>query len=148
MRFVDKIQAISAVQKWYIRIGRDNSWSLRNNQSHQGTHMPCSSSSKQASKYEKIISKLISRDPCLERHPRNPCITSDGLYVQEGMLCLEICSRKGFLRIKLKSRDHTVTIYNTREGIYVVKSSIRLDSSDKDIYTLKINEKSCCCGKL
>ncbi|KAI5669397.1 hypothetical protein M9H77_19250 [Catharanthus roseus] len=36
-----------------------------------------------------------SRDPCLGHHLRSPSITSDGLYVQEDMVCSEICSRKG-----------------------------------------------------
>ncbi|KAI5678412.1 hypothetical protein M9H77_09362 [Catharanthus roseus] len=31
-----------------------------------------------------------------------------------------------FLRIELKSREHKVTTYNAREGIYMVKSPIRL----------------------
>ncbi|KAI5683727.1 hypothetical protein M9H77_04955 [Catharanthus roseus] len=36
-----------------------------------------------------------SRDPYLERHPRSASITSDELYVQEGMVCLEIYNREG-----------------------------------------------------
>ncbi|KAI5661916.1 hypothetical protein M9H77_21239 [Catharanthus roseus] len=52
-----------------------------------------------------------------------------------------------FLRIELKSRNHIVTTYNPQEGIHMVKSPIRLDGSDNNVYTLKMNEKSCSCGK-
>ncbi|KAI5653554.1 hypothetical protein M9H77_30741 [Catharanthus roseus] len=79
MRFVEIIQAISAIQKWSIRIGREFKVVKR--------------LSKQASKYNfKIYFKTNitsccqqSRDPCLERHPRSASITSDRLYVQEDM---------------------------------------------------------------
>ncbi|KAI5654694.1 hypothetical protein M9H77_31881 [Catharanthus roseus] len=43
--------------------------------------------------------------------------------------------------------DPRVTLYNPREGIYMVKSPIRLDDSGINVYTLKINEKSCSCDK-
>ncbi|KAI5667492.1 hypothetical protein M9H77_17345 [Catharanthus roseus] len=33
-----------------------------------------------------------------------------------------------FLRIKMKSREYKVTTYNLREGIYMVKSPIRVSS--------------------
>ncbi|KAI5659179.1 hypothetical protein M9H77_27972 [Catharanthus roseus] len=40
-----------------------------------------------------------SRDPRLEGHPRSASITSDRLYVQEGMVCSKICSRKGIRQL-------------------------------------------------
>ncbi|KAI5682499.1 hypothetical protein M9H77_03727 [Catharanthus roseus] len=52
-----------------------------------------------------------------------------------------------FLQIELKSRDHTGTTYNPREGIYMVKYPICLDGTDSNVYTLKMNKKSCSCGK-
>ncbi|KAI5683795.1 hypothetical protein M9H77_05023 [Catharanthus roseus] len=52
-----------------------------------------------------------------------------------------------FLRIELKSRDHTVITYNPREGIYIVKSLIRLDGTGNNVYTLNMNEKSYSCCK-
>ncbi|KAI5649770.1 hypothetical protein M9H77_35775 [Catharanthus roseus] len=72
MRFVNKIQAISAVQKWSIRIGREFRVV-------------------KTSKYNfKIYFKTNiasccqrSQDPYLERQPRSATITSDKLYVQE-----------------------------------------------------------------
>ncbi|KAI5681386.1 hypothetical protein M9H77_02613 [Catharanthus roseus] len=150
MEFVDKIQAISAVQKWSIRIERkfkvvqkkSNPWLLRDNQIHQRTHMPCLGYST-----SKFISKLISAscckrsgDPCLKRYPRSPSITPDGLYVKKAWY-----DRK--FAIKLKSGDHTITPYNQRTGIYMVKSPVRLDGRSNNVYTLKMNEKSCSCGK-
>ncbi|KAI5675965.1 hypothetical protein M9H77_06915 [Catharanthus roseus] len=144
IRFIEKIRTISAVQKWSIRIEREfrvvkkesNSWSLEYNQSHQRTHMPCSDYSKQALKYDfKVYFKTNiasccqrSRDPCLKRYPRSPSIAPDGLYIQEGMVRLEL---------------HCIT----RAGIYMVKSPILLDGSGNDVYTLKMNEKLCSCGK-
>ncbi|KAI5682486.1 hypothetical protein M9H77_03714 [Catharanthus roseus] len=74
------------------------------------------------------------RDPCLKHYPRSPSITPDGLFVQEGM-------------IELKSRDHIITLYNPRASIYIVKSLVWLDGSGNNVYTLKMNEKSCSCGK-
>ncbi|KAI5668771.1 hypothetical protein M9H77_18624 [Catharanthus roseus] len=52
-----------------------------------------------------------------------------------------------FLRIELKSRDHKVTTFNPREGIYMVKSPIRIDGTGNNVYTLRMNNKSCSCGK-
>ncbi|KAI5677989.1 hypothetical protein M9H77_08939 [Catharanthus roseus] len=52
-----------------------------------------------------------------------------------------------FLRIELKSRDHKVTTYNPREGIYMVRSLIYVDSTGNNVYTLRVNNKSCSCGK-
>ncbi|KAI5683529.1 hypothetical protein M9H77_04757 [Catharanthus roseus] len=47
----------------------------------------------------------------------------------------------------MKSREHKVTTYNLREGIYMVKSLIRISGTGNNIYTLRINNKSCSCGK-
>ncbi|KAI5682339.1 hypothetical protein M9H77_03567 [Catharanthus roseus] len=76
MRFLDKIKAISIVQKWSIRIGREfrvvkiypnkgenNSWSLGNNQIHQGQHMPCSDRDITSKFISKLISHLVANDP-------------------------------------------------------------------------------------
>ncbi|KAI5667431.1 hypothetical protein M9H77_17284 [Catharanthus roseus] len=52
-----------------------------------------------------------------------------------------------FLHIELTSRDHKVITYNSREGIYLVKSPIRIDGTDNNVYILKMNNKSCSCGK-
>ncbi|KAI5662470.1 hypothetical protein M9H77_21793 [Catharanthus roseus] len=49
--------------------------------------------------------------------------------------------------IQIGMREHTVTTFNPREGIYMVKSPICLDRTDNNIYTLRINEKSCSCDK-
>ncbi|KAI5675695.1 hypothetical protein M9H77_06645 [Catharanthus roseus] len=48
-----------------------------------------------------------------------------------------------FLRIELKSREHKVTTYNPQEGIYMVKSPIRVsvcreNGSRTDAYVLEI----------
>ncbi|KAI5654306.1 hypothetical protein M9H77_31493 [Catharanthus roseus] len=64
IRFVDKIQAISAVQKWSIRTGREFKVVKR-------THMPCSSSSKQASKYDFKIYFKININILLPTIPRS-----------------------------------------------------------------------------
>ncbi|KAI5659388.1 hypothetical protein M9H77_28181 [Catharanthus roseus] len=50
-------------------------------------------------------------------------------------------------RIELKSREHKVTTYNLREGIYMVKSPIRVSGMGNNIYTLRLNNKFCSCGK-
>ncbi|KAI5682628.1 hypothetical protein M9H77_03856 [Catharanthus roseus] len=47
-----------------------------------------------------------------------------------------------FLRIESKSREHKVTTYNSREGIYMVKSPIRVTGISNNIYTLQMNNKS------
>ncbi|KAI5680875.1 hypothetical protein M9H77_02102 [Catharanthus roseus] len=47
----------------------------------------------------------------------------------------------------MKSREHKVTTYNLREGIYMVKSPIRVSSMGNNVYTLRLNNKSCSCGK-
>ncbi|KAI5678134.1 hypothetical protein M9H77_09084 [Catharanthus roseus] len=47
----------------------------------------------------------------------------------------------------MKSREHKVTTYNLREGIYMVKSPIRVYGTGNNVYTLQINNKSCSCGK-
>ncbi|KAI5666652.1 hypothetical protein M9H77_16505 [Catharanthus roseus] len=46
-----------------------------------------------------------------------------------------------FLRIELKSREHKVTTYNSREGIYMVKSPIRVSGTGNNVYTLRLNNK-------
>ncbi|KAI5647720.1 hypothetical protein M9H77_33725 [Catharanthus roseus] len=51
-----------------------------------------------------------------------------------------------FLRIEMKSREHKVTTYNPREGIYMVKSPIRISGTGNNFYTLRLNNK-CSCGK-
>ncbi|KAI5647959.1 hypothetical protein M9H77_33964 [Catharanthus roseus] len=38
-------------------------------------------------------------------------------------------------------------MYNPQEDIYMVKSPIRLHGIGNNIYTLKMNESSCSCGK-
>ncbi|KAI5666134.1 hypothetical protein M9H77_15987 [Catharanthus roseus] len=50
-------------------------------------------------------------------------------------------------RIELKSRDHIVTTYNLQEVMCMVKSLIRPVGTGNNVYTLKMNEKSCSCGK-
>ncbi|KAI5659778.1 hypothetical protein M9H77_28571 [Catharanthus roseus] len=52
-----------------------------------------------------------------------------------------------FLRIEMKPREHKVTTYNPREGIYVVRSPIRVSGTGNNVYTLRLNNKSCSCGK-
>ncbi|KAI5676801.1 hypothetical protein M9H77_07751 [Catharanthus roseus] len=52
-----------------------------------------------------------------------------------------------FLQIELKSRDHKVTTYNLQEGIYMVRSPIRVDGTNNNVYRLRMNNKSCSCGK-
>ncbi|KAI5668646.1 hypothetical protein M9H77_18499 [Catharanthus roseus] len=52
-----------------------------------------------------------------------------------------------FSRIEMKSREHKVTTYNLRERIYMVKSPIRVSRTGNNVYTLRINNKSCSCGK-
>ncbi|KAI5677551.1 hypothetical protein M9H77_08501 [Catharanthus roseus] len=52
-----------------------------------------------------------------------------------------------FLRIELKSREHKVTTYNPREGIYMVKSPIRVSSTCNNVHTLRLNNKFCSCEK-
>ncbi|KAI5658231.1 hypothetical protein M9H77_27024 [Catharanthus roseus] len=52
-----------------------------------------------------------------------------------------------FLQIELKSRDHKVTTYNLREGIYLVKSPIRVEGTGNNVYNLRMNNKSCSCSK-
>ncbi|KAI5657729.1 hypothetical protein M9H77_26522 [Catharanthus roseus] len=50
-------------------------------------------------------------------------------------------------RIEKKSREHKVTTYNPREGIYIVRSPIRVFGTGNNVYTLRLNNKSCSCGK-
>ncbi|KAI5669335.1 hypothetical protein M9H77_19188 [Catharanthus roseus] len=47
----------------------------------------------------------------------------------------------------MKSREHIVTTYNPREGIYMVRSPIRVSSTGNNVYTLRLNNKFCSCGK-
>ncbi|KAI5668202.1 hypothetical protein M9H77_18055 [Catharanthus roseus] len=47
----------------------------------------------------------------------------------------------------MKSREHKVTTYNPREGIYMVRSPIRVSGTGNNVYTLRLNNKSCSCGK-
>ncbi|KAI5662107.1 hypothetical protein M9H77_21430 [Catharanthus roseus] len=47
----------------------------------------------------------------------------------------------------MKSREYIVTIYNPREGIYMVKSPIRVSGMGNNVYTLRLNNKFCSCGK-
>ncbi|KAI5657971.1 hypothetical protein M9H77_26764 [Catharanthus roseus] len=47
----------------------------------------------------------------------------------------------------MKSREHKVITYNPREGIYMVRSPIRVSSTGNNFYTLRLNNKSCSCGK-
>ncbi|KAI5656924.1 hypothetical protein M9H77_25717 [Catharanthus roseus] len=47
----------------------------------------------------------------------------------------------------MKSREHKVTTYNPREGIYMVRSPIRVSGTRNNVYTLRLNNKSCSCGK-
>ncbi|KAI5653586.1 hypothetical protein M9H77_30773 [Catharanthus roseus] len=49
-----------------------------------------------------------------------------------------------FLRIEMK---HKVTTYNPREGIYMVKSPIRVSGTGNNVYTLRLNNKSSSCEK-
>ncbi|KAI5658524.1 hypothetical protein M9H77_27317 [Catharanthus roseus] len=50
-------------------------------------------------------------------------------------------------RIEMKSREHKVTTYNPREGIYMIKFPIQVSGTGNNVYTLQINNKSCSCGK-
>ncbi|KAI5681784.1 hypothetical protein M9H77_03012 [Catharanthus roseus] len=43
--------------------------------------------------------------------------------------------------------EHKVTTYNPREGIYMVKSPIRVSGTGNNVYTLRQNNKFCSCGK-
>ncbi|KAI5672782.1 hypothetical protein M9H77_13146 [Catharanthus roseus] len=52
-----------------------------------------------------------------------------------------------FLWIEMKSREHKVTTYNPREGIYMVKSLIRVSGTSNVVYKLRINNNSCSCEK-
>ncbi|KAI5670505.1 hypothetical protein M9H77_10869 [Catharanthus roseus] len=52
-----------------------------------------------------------------------------GLYLQAGM-------------IEMKSRGHKVTTYNPREGIYMVKSPIRVSGTGNNVYTLRVVAKN------
>ncbi|KAI5649201.1 hypothetical protein M9H77_35206 [Catharanthus roseus] len=47
----------------------------------------------------------------------------------------------------MKSREHKVTTYNPREGIYMVKSPIWVSGTGNNVYTFRLNNKSCSCGK-
>ncbi|KAI5657647.1 hypothetical protein M9H77_26440 [Catharanthus roseus] len=52
-----------------------------------------------------------------------------------------------FLRIELKSREYKVTTYNPQEGIYMVRSPIQVSGTGNNVYTLRLNNKFCNCGK-
>ncbi|KAI5683595.1 hypothetical protein M9H77_04823 [Catharanthus roseus] len=52
-----------------------------------------------------------------------------------------------FLSIEMKSREHKVITYNPQERIYMVRSPIRVSGTGNNVYTLRINNKSCSCGK-
>ncbi|KAI5675740.1 hypothetical protein M9H77_06690 [Catharanthus roseus] len=52
-----------------------------------------------------------------------------------------------FLGIEIKSREHKVTTYNAREGIYMVRSPIQVSRTGNNVYILRINNNSCSCGK-
>ncbi|KAI5652786.1 hypothetical protein M9H77_29973 [Catharanthus roseus] len=43
--------------------------------------------------------------------------------------------------------DYKVTTYNPREGIYMAQSPIRVDVIDNNVYTLRMNNKSCSYSK-
>ncbi|KAI5667126.1 hypothetical protein M9H77_16979 [Catharanthus roseus] len=43
----------------------------------------------------------------------------------------------------MKSREHKVTTYNLREGIYMVRSPIRVSGTGNTVYTLRMNNTSC-----
>ncbi|KAI5662736.1 hypothetical protein M9H77_22059 [Catharanthus roseus] len=43
----------------------------------------------------------------------------------------------------MKSREHKVTTYNLREGVYMVRSPIRISGTSNNVYTLRMNNKSC-----
>ncbi|KAI5678190.1 hypothetical protein M9H77_09140 [Catharanthus roseus] len=52
-----------------------------------------------------------------------------------------------FLWIEMKSREHKVTTYNLREGIYMVRSLFCVSGTGNHVYALQINNKSCSCQK-
>ncbi|KAI5670973.1 hypothetical protein M9H77_11337 [Catharanthus roseus] len=112
MRFVDKIQAISTIQKWSIPIGRE--------------FRVAKSSSKQELKYDfKIYFKTNisfyyqrSRDLCLERHPRSASITLDGLYVQEGMAA-SLTLNLSQSRLSALSVSHSSSISTSSSAILI-----------------------------
>ncbi|KAI5672527.1 hypothetical protein M9H77_12891 [Catharanthus roseus] len=47
----------------------------------------------------------------------------------------------------MKSREHKVTTYSPRVGIYMVRFSIQVSGTGNNVYTLRINNKSCSCRK-
>ncbi|KAI5682284.1 hypothetical protein M9H77_03512 [Catharanthus roseus] len=47
----------------------------------------------------------------------------------------------------MKSKEYKVTTYKPREEIYMVKSLVRVSGTDNNVYTLRINNKFCNCGK-
>ncbi|KAI5654758.1 hypothetical protein M9H77_31945 [Catharanthus roseus] len=52
-----------------------------------------------------------------------------------------------FLRIELRSREHKVTNYNTQEGIYMVKSPIRVSGTGNNkMANIYIALFSCSCS--
>ncbi|KAI5673247.1 hypothetical protein M9H77_13611 [Catharanthus roseus] len=46
-----------------------------------------------------------------------------------------------FLQIEMKLRVHKVTTYNPREGMYMVKSPIRVSGTGNNVYTSRLNNK-------
>ncbi|KAI5673768.1 hypothetical protein M9H77_14132 [Catharanthus roseus] len=52
-----------------------------------------------------------------------------------------------FMRIEIQSREHKVTTYNPREGIYMVRSPIWVSGTGNNVYILRLNNKSCSCEK-
>ncbi|KAI5667443.1 hypothetical protein M9H77_17296 [Catharanthus roseus] len=166
MRFVDKVQALSAVHKcyhsednycsWYIRIKKKathNRWEItRFVKEHTClVHIEQNKHRNLSSKFISMsISHLVANDheiPVLNiiQEVQLSTFTSE-----EAENCVHPFPTRifnKFLRIETKSREHKVTTYNPQEGIYMVKSPIRVSGMGNVVYTLQLNNKSCSCGK-
>ncbi|KAI5673370.1 hypothetical protein M9H77_13734 [Catharanthus roseus] len=92
------------------------------------------------------ISHLVANDPEI---PLSNIIQEVQIFFQTGCTYKRAWYARKFAieRIEIKSREHKVTTYNLREGIYMVKSPIRVSGTGINVYTLRINNKSFCCGK-
>ncbi|KAI5681811.1 hypothetical protein M9H77_03039 [Catharanthus roseus] len=140
--------AISAFRKWSISVGREyrvlkskiDTWTGRCYYHSDDNY--CSGYiriKKKATYSQWEITRFVKEHTCLVQIEQNKHRNLSSKFISMSISYLvandpeipvsNIIQEVQFLRIEMKSREHKVTTYNPREGIYMVKSPIRVSGT-------------------
>ncbi|KAI5654955.1 hypothetical protein M9H77_32142 [Catharanthus roseus] len=92
------------------------------------------------------VTDTVSRQPTFLKH-----LTYFHQHCEEAKNCVHPFPTRifdKFLRIEMKSREHKVTTYNPREGIYMVKSPIRISGTGNNCVEKMGQEQILMCRRI